>query len=230
MKWLNIFQKILFSFISLFSFLLAVEFSYESESVLPGIWLTFSLFTFLIAWPETAESITFLGNSIKLRKLKSSLEDMRHLIEANTRAIFELVQTQMRFGGVSDAQKDEIFKALTEVLEKAGFSKKEIISIQDRWHYWIKGDYVRSILHVHNICHPEIKGEKQEAWDKDRIEIKNKIDEVTPEELRELFKKYNAYTVSVKDLIDDFEYYIANRAHRRPDMWKNREHWFKDNQ
>jgi hypothetical protein len=117
-------RKILFSLISLFSFLLAVTFSINYESVLAGIWLTFSLFTFMLGWPEIADSITFLGNSIKLRELKASLKDIRSVIEANTRAIFEMVQTQMRFGGVSDEQKDSIYRNLTDVLENAGFSKE----------------------------------------------------------------------------------------------------------
>lgn len=225
----EIVRKLICSIVSVIAFGTAIYFSFGLDvpnSTMTGMWLTFSLFVFVLGWPGVADSISFLGNNIKLREISSSLKEMRQVIEADTRAIFELVQTQMRFGGVSDDQKEVIYYNLTEVLKRAGFSGEEIENIQERWHYWIRGDYVRNIL-ANNIYHSHVPKEKKEEWPKKRQELRDKVDDVTPDELREAFKAFDGYTDEVKELINDFEYYRANYQHRRPEIWADREYWFK---
>jgi len=225
----DILRKSICSVVSAIAFGIAIYFSFELDvpnSTMTGIWLTFSLFVFVLGWPGVADSISFLGNNIKLREISSSLKEMRQVIEADTRAIFELVQTQMRFGGVSDDQKEVIYHNLTAVLKKAGFSKTEIEDVQERWHYWIGGDYVRDIL-TNSIYHPHVPNENKEEWSKKRKELCDKTDSVTPHELREAFKAFDGYTDEVRELIDDFEYYRQNKQHRRPEVWAEREYWFK---
>ena len=191
-----------------------------------GMWFAFSLIAFAVGWPDVAKSIKFLGTGIDLRDINSSLKDMRKVIEADTRAILELVQTQMRIGGVPDDQKEIIYENLTSVLNDSGFSPEEIKNIQERWHFWIAGDYVRHIIFNNAIVHPVIPSEKKEEWRIKRGDLQKRINNITPQELIDVFTEFDGYNNEVKELIKDFEFYQENKAHRRKDIWKKRAHWF----
>ena len=74
--------RVLFSIASVGAISAAVYFSFfvpEADNAMTSIWLTFCLFTFLIGWPETVKSISFLGGSIELRELKKEVNNLSHL-------------------------------------------------------------------------------------------------------------------------------------------------------
>jgi hypothetical protein len=224
-----LFRRILFSLASLASVSAAVYFSFvvaEPNYGMTGIWLTFSLFTFAFGWPEIAESISFLGNNIKLREVKNAINELKQLAEVNVAALLEIIQTQMRFGGVPEDKKEEVFQQTTVLLKNLGFDKNEIEGIQSRWHFWVEGDYVRALIH-NNINHPEIPKERHEEWHAKRKELQEKTNDLTPDELRDVFKIFDGDTETVKQVIDDLEYYKKHKKHKDIERWKKHEEWFK---
>ncbi|MCE3233546.1 MAG: hypothetical protein K0R98_1803 [Rickettsiaceae bacterium] len=120
-------------------------------------------------------------------------------------ALLEIIQTQMRLGGVPEDKKEEVFNQTTVLLGNLGFDKEEINRIQSRWHYWVEGDYIRALIH-HNINHPEIPKEYHKDWYIKRIELQERLDTLQPNDLREEFTKLHGYTHKVKSIIDDLEY------------------------
>jgi hypothetical protein len=86
---------------------------------------------------------------------------------------------------------------------------------------------VRGILCVHNLYHPNADKDKEEQWNEKAKQLKENIDSVTPDQLKQLFTGLDCYNDEVKELIEDYAYYIKNKSHRRPEIWKNREHWFR---
>lgn len=213
--------KILSAIGAILSFILAAYIAVCEEN----FWIVFlfvflSIFFSILALHERIKLVNILKGIIETRELKASLKDLRHVIEASTRAILELVQTQMRFGGVPYEEKEGIYNNLTKVLESAEFTPAEIAQIQTRWHYWVEGDYVRAIIAINNINHPAVPKEKVEEWHKKREDLKFQINVLQPDDLRKIFQDFGAFTDEIKSLIDDFEYYKKNKQHRDVEKWK----------
>ena len=222
-------RRIIFSLVPMVSVCIAIYFSFgvpEANYAMAGVWLTFGLFTFTFGWPEVAESISFLGNKIKLREVKSTIDELKQLAELNVSALLEIIQTQIRLGGFPEGKKEEVFAKTTDLLKNLGFCKKEINRIQSRWHYWIEMDYVHCITHSSNINHPEVPDASHKKWHTKREEILTRRDSIKPNDLRGIFGDINGYTESVKTAIDDFEYYKEHKKHRNLERWEKRNDWF----
>lgn len=222
-------RKIIFSIISIASIAAAIYFSFVSNPNygMTGIWLTFSLFSFAFGWPEIAESISFLGNNIKLREVKSAINELKQLAEVNSKIILELIQCSNRFGGFKEDERISTYNTIEKMLTNLNFTQDEIRHIQSPWHYWIERDYVDAIIISNNATHPEIPKEKHNEWIKKRGELKKIIHSITPDELCKIFQDFDAYTSKVKEAINDFEYYKKHKKHRDLDKWENRDKWFK---
>jgi len=223
--------NIIFFLVGAFSLFLAVKFSFDNDlkEFLISAWLIISLFCFILAFPGNIKSINFLGSKMELHKAQEEISKLKLLAKANTRALFELMQTQMRFGGVPDEEKRKYYNQLTDTLKKIGFKEAEIKEIQSRWHYWVEGDYVRKIINIDSTTHPLVKSKKQKEWNKKREELKEEINKITPDELRKIFSGFcdDDNTVRINTLIDDFEYYVNNKKHLNFENWNNRDKWLK---
>lgn len=127
----------------------------------------------------------------------------------------------MRFGGVPENEKQKIYKKLTDTLIEIGFTDAEIKEIQSRWHYWIEGDYVRRIVSPNSQINdiPVVK-DKQTKWHKKRQELLSKANDVTPDDLRKVFKEFDVLNENLTSLINDLEYYKTNKKHKNLDEWK----------
>ncbi len=223
-------RKIVFSVASLISVGAGIYFSFfvkEPNYAMTGIWLTFSLFTFAFGWPEIAKSISFLGNNIELREVKNAISELKQLAEVNSRAILELIQGSSRWGGFTEDERLATYNSIEKMLVNLGFEEREIAEIQSRWHYWVEGDYVRAIIFSHNLNHPAVPKDKLELWHKKREVICQQINSIQPDELRAVFREFNAYTDKVQQAIDDLEYYKKHKKHRDLQEWKRHNDWFK---
>lgn len=223
-------RKAFFTLLFLASLTAGAYFSFgitEPNYAMTGVWLTFSLFMFALGWPEVAESISFLGNNIKLREVKDAINELKLLAEVFSRATLELIQGEGRWGGFADDEKDRTYEDIEKMLKGFGFQRDEILSIQSRWHYWVEKDYVHALMHNSNINHPEIPTARHAEWHVKRNEIYEKIENIQPKELREAFQSLDGYTDNVKTAIDDFEYYKTHKKHRDLTRWKQQKNWFK---
>jgi len=223
-------RKFLFTLLFLASLAAGAYFSFfvtVPNYAMTGVWLTFSLFMFALGWPEVAESISFLGNNIKLREVKDAINELKLLAEVFSRATLELIQGGGRWGGFADDEKGRTYEDIEKMLNGFGFKKDEILSIQSRWHYWVEKDHVHALMHNSNINHPEIPTARHAEWHVKRNEIYAKIESIQPNELKEVFQSLDGYTDKVKIAIEDLEYYKKNKKHRDITRWKQHENWFK---
>jgi Txe/YoeB family toxin of Txe-Axe toxin-antitoxin module len=193
---------------------------------LTGIWLAFALITFVFAWPELIDSVSFLGNSIKMREVNKAIDELKLLAEVNISTLLEVIQTQMRFGGVPEEKRLEMLSETTKVLENLGFGASEITKIQSRYHYWVESDYVRAILVSSNIQHPSIDTPRMHEWQTKRDRFVERADRLAPDDLRDIFKGFDAYNEKIQSAIEDYEYYRINKKHRDLEKWKHRNDWF----
>ena len=46
-----------------------------------------------------------------------------------------------------------------------------------------------------------------------------------PDELTHYFEKWGYLSEQVKELLEDYRYYIEFRKHRRPEVWRKRHDW-----
>lgn len=227
-------RKTIFTLLFLASVSAGVYFSFfvtEPNYAMTAIWLTFSLFMFALGWPEVAESISFLGSNIKLREVKNAINELKLLAEVFSKSTLELIQGGSRWGGFPEDDKWQTYESIEKMLNGFGFKKAEIQEIQSRWHYWAEGDYVRAIIWPSSqIYHNAVPTESSEIWHQKLSYISGKVDSITPEELRTIFKEVGGYTDEVKSVIDDFEYYRKHKKHHDLEKWKTHEEWFRRNE
>jgi hypothetical protein len=140
----------------------------EPNYAMTGIWLTFSLFTFLFGWPERIESISFLGNNIKLREMenatreaksitndaKYTINELKQLAAISSSVILESIQSSGRWGGYTEEKRLESFNTIHKMLKSFGFTCQEIETIESPWHNWNEIDYINGILNMGNVYHP----------------------------------------------------------------------------
>lgn len=226
-------RKIILSAISIAALLIAIlsSFGEESSSALVGIWLTFSLFAFAISFPEAIKSISFLGGKIEPR-LEEKINELKTLAEINAKLFLDLMQGRSRLGPSSEKYMDEVYHDIEKVLRTCGSSSEEIRKIQSNWHRWVEFDYIHGILSPRSQIHHPLVKEQKDEWVKKRKQIYDStenaqnVDAVSPDQLRELFRKFDSYDDKIKELIDDFEYYRKNKKHRDTERWKKRHNWF----
>lgn len=224
------FRRIFFSLLSICALGAGIWFSFfhvgEPNPAMTSIWLTSSLFLLVLGWPEIIESVSFLGNNIKLREMKAAVNELRQLAETNAYALLQIYQGADRMGGFTDDDQLNIYQKIEAMLNIVGFEKEEIKKIQYSWHVWIESDYVREIIGIRSTIHPAIPEEKKDIWFQKRKELINKVNSITPEELRTIFQKMSAYNAQIETAINDFEYYKIHKEHRDFNKWKQRREWF----
>lgn len=228
-------ERFIWSIFSALSFMAGCYFSFFiSNPSLAVIWLTIALFFFLFGWPEKAESISFLGSSIKLRKIKHTIDELKKLAEINSKVLLDLIKSKGRFSSPESCEEEQkTYEEIENMLKIIGFSINEVEKIQLRWHQWTERDYISNlVLPNSNINHPEIPKESKEKWDEKRnnilenIEIISEIN-ISPDDLKKTFEELGAYTPKVKSVIDDYDYYKKYKRHRDIEEWKKRDKWFK---
>jgi len=224
-------RKTIFTILSLASIAAGAYFSFgadEPSYAMTGIWLTFSLFTFSLGWPEIAESISFLGNNIKLREVKTAIDELKQLAEVFSISTLEMMQGGSRWSGLREEEKEKTYHDIEKMLKGLGFSDAEIQKIQSGWHRWVEVDYALAIiLPRSSIAHPEVPKPLQEQWHKIYGEIKETIPSLTPQKIRDLFASINCCTPKIEAALKDFEYYVIHKKHRNHLNWERRNDWFR---
>lgn len=133
-----------------------------------------------------------------------------------------LVKRQGRLGGYTDDEEESIRSSVLAVLDKLRLPDGTNEKVLREWHQFIEFDYVVAILGGSHI--PEgANNEEIAEWKS--LHRGGIASYPSPSELRTFLEKHGFITNEVERRIQDYEFYIHNRAHRRPDEWKNREHW-----
>jgi hypothetical protein len=169
---------------------------------------------------------TKFGIEAKTRKV---LEQAQHTVsELQSLAIIvaettlSLVKRNGRLGGYSDEEADNIKASVLTVLKKIGVPDSQSDGVLQDWHKLTEFDYVIFILghsHVptgfddHNIICQEWKA------------LKSFEAVPSPQQIRDFLSKWELLTDEREEQVKDYEFYLCNQRHRRPDVWKDRKSW-----
>ena len=155
-------------------------------------------------------------------RAETAISELQLLAAKIAELSLSLVKRQGRLGGYSDAEEDSIRDSMLSVLTKLGLSENKIQSVLHEWHQCVDFDYTHLILGGHQIP-DDPTSEVLEEWQALRKGGMTNIP--SPQILRRFLSKHGYLTPKVNEHINDYEYYLQNRSHRRPDAWSDRMNW-----
>ena len=160
-----------------------------------------------------------------VREAKSTIKELQDLSKIMAITTLGLIKRAGRLAaGYSYGEKENIKESVLDVLQQNGISKeeRERIVTESGWYNYTELDYVHHILGGSNI--PTVLPRERIAdWKGLRHRSLDNI--ATPEELTQFFKQIGLLNTEVKELIEDYEYYIKHRKQRRSGVWNNRASW-----
>lgn len=221
----NIIRKLAFAIISIFACWAAIHFSFfvnEPNYAMTAVWLTFSLFSFALGWPEVAKSITFLGSSVKTREVKAAATELKAIAKSLALVLLEGTQASGRWGGgFSFDRKQQLRKEVEASLEKSGFNPAEIEEVFSGWNRWCLFDYASAIS-----CYAQkkftataTKWENKHSTDFNNL---NKPDKpATANMVRDFMRDNNFLDAEIDGFVTMMAYYEEHKNHRNPADWKN---------
>jgi hypothetical protein len=185
--------------------------------------------------------IMFINNLDKISEIKATAKGF----EAKTREIVEraeitieqlqkialvladtelsLISRSGRWGGFSEAEKEKHKNSILSILKQLEVpaNEQEILLSHD-WYKCIIHDYAFEILGGSSV--PEgLTSDQIREWKELRSGgIENPA---TPEQIRSFLVKYNCMNPEREELIWDYEYFLQNKMHRRPEIWADHLHW-----
>lgn len=159
-----------------------------------------------------------------VKEAKSTIKELQDLSKIMALSTLGLVKRSGRWGGYSYDDKEKIKEETLSVLKKVGISDEECEKIinESKWHKYTEVDYVHYILGGSEIP-KALPHERIPEWKSLRHRDLEHL--ATPEELTQFFEQIKLLNAEVKELINDYRYYIEYRKQRRPDIWKNRGSW-----
>ena len=159
-----------------------------------------------------------------VREAKSTIKELQDLSKIMALSTLGLVKRSGRWGGYSYDDKEKIKDQTLSVLKKVGIPHKECESIltESNWYKYTELDYVLHVLGGNEI--PQALPHERIAKWKD-LRHRSLDNLATPEELTQFFEQLGLLNGEVKELIEDYKYYIEHRKQRRPDVWSNRANW-----
>ena len=161
----------------------------------------------------------------KMREAENTIRELQDLSKIMAITTLGLIKRAGRLAaGYSYGEKENIKESVLDVLQQNGISKeeRERIVTESGWYNYTELDYVHHILGGSNI--PTVLPHERIAdWKGLRHRSLDNI--ATPEELTHFFEQIGLLNTEVKELIEDYEYYINHRKQRRSDVWNNRASW-----
>jgi hypothetical protein len=161
----------------------------------------------------SAISASTSGINIALNKAEVSIAQLTRLIRMSATLQLATVQRSGRWGGFTAPEKEKFLEESVSLLRDAGVSDTEIRDLRYfPWDRFVLFDYVHAITGGSRIPNLHDDKEIREAWESLR-----EIDTLpSGGRLREFLRHYGALTNERDELINDYEYYLEHRSHRRP--------------
>ncbi len=194
--------------------------------------LTATTFTFFIAVVlisglafygfDRLQEVDLKNLRLVLKEAQTTITEMKELSKLAIQTNLSLVQRSGRWSGYSQKEKELIKNHTLDVATKLKLTQKEQREILNEWHIYTELDYVLFILG--NQLPTKWSKEEQKIWKSFREDLIHK--RPSPSEVRELLKRNNSLTPDHEELIKDYEYYIKNKSHRRPEVWKHIDYEF----
>lgn len=155
-------------------------------------------------------------------RAETTISELQLLATQVAELSLSLVKRQGRWGGYSDDEQDAIRTSVFSVLSKLGLPEKTTQSVLREWHHVVEFDFSHYILggsRIPDNAPPEVLAEWKAMREGGLTSFPS------PSELRAFLSKHGYLTANIEEFIRDYEHYSANRSHRRPEVWRDREGW-----
>lgn len=156
-----------------------------------------------------------------IARAESTLSELQMLARNVGELTLSLVKRSGRMGGYSDDEQEKIKASVLEVLAKLGVAETELPNILGEWNRFIEFDYTHAILGGSTIpesVDPAVVAEWQALRRGGIAGIPS------PEAIREFLTSHGFLTLELEEYIKDYEHFRTHKAHRRPAVWREREH------
>ncbi|MBC8415964.1 MAG: hypothetical protein ISS80_00760 [Candidatus Cloacimonetes bacterium] len=168
---------------------------------------------------STVEKVIEDQVSLKLIPLQ---EDINKFSELQAESALFSITTSGRWLSGGEESKHLIASKIRERLEYLGIDQIIINEIFEGWHIFILGDYAHLIFYkLHEfgkdkdilINYTEFFPEEEFIYDIEHLP--------NPDHIRKLLNEKDIDSIFLNELINDYEYYLTNKEHRRIEMWFN---------
>lgn len=159
-----------------------------------------------------------------VRRTEGAITELQ-MLGAQLAAIgLSLIKRQGRMGGYAYEEEERLRASTLQVVRRLGVPEAEILEVMKDWYAFEDFDYVQGILGNYRMPAPIEDSEMQNDWKALR---QSPVDgaTVTPEVLRAFLVKHRLLDPFREALLEDYEYYLRHRRHRRPESWASRELW-----
>lgn len=156
-------------------------------------------------------------------------KESRELVRVASAAILGLVQQSGRARGYSYDDKEQIRKNILAILGEMGILPEQIEATEkkSRWHEYTALDYVYYILQGEHF--PSGDSFSPRALLEEATELRNRsvFNVASPEEVEKFLTRCGVLTLEARELIADYRHYLAHHEQRRPEIWAEREEWYR---
>lgn len=190
--------------------------------------LAFILIVFVNNMDKISEiKATAKGIEAKTRevvaKAEVTIEELQNMAKILAKTELSLIIRSGRLGSFNAEERERVKDSILSILENLKVSKEEQDRILDTdWNKFIVFDYAHAILgrgHIPQGFSPE----EIKQWEKLREGgVENPP---SPNQIKEFLIEVGCLTEEREELIKDYEYFIKNKKHRRPEIWKDYLDW-----
>ncbi|WP_454669548.1 hypothetical protein [Achromobacter kerstersii] len=170
----------------------------------------------------TREGITAKTRDL-VRKTEGAINELQMLAAQLAALGLSLIKRQGRLGGYSVDEEQQLRTSTLEVVRRLGVADIDIRKAMSSWHAAEDFDYVQGILGNSRLPAPRDEKELIEDWK--RLRAFQFGEAPTPTDVRSFLAKHQLLDPLRQTLVEDYEYYIRHREHRRPDVWAKHLEW-----
>ncbi|NGO51633.1 hypothetical protein [Allomesorhizobium camelthorni] len=151
---------------------------------------------------------------------KATVSQLHILAEEQARLVLQIVQGGGRWGGQSRAQNEALKRRMFDGLRRIGIEEDRLDRISEAEYPFIRFDYASDVTRGLAPSDEHQKKKWNEFFNADRR--KGIGYEPSPSELEDFLNQIGLVTEDVKERLEDYKYYDAEKSHRRRDVWLSR--------
>lgn len=180
----------------------------------------------LIGNLERIDSMNFSasGFQAKMRQVETALQEVQRLAVMTVAVLVDLIAAGGRWSGSgSIGKKDAQKETVLEMLRSLKLSGEQIEEVARADHRWVVIDYVGGIFG--NVAQVLNKSGRGQEWGSFMGPFNESLERPSPDEISTFLNRLDLMNDFRRELIEDYKFYLSERRHRRPNVWKSRDEW-----
>lgn len=170
----------------------------------------------------TRDGITARTRDLVVRT-EGAISELQMLASQLAALGLSLIKRQGRLGGYTVDEEQRLRVSTLEVVRRLGVAEIEIRRAMSDWHAAEDFDYVQGILGNSRLPEPHTDNELVKDWKTLRSFPFGEAP--TPTVVSAFLIKYQFLDPFRQALVEDYEYYLRHRDHRRLDVWTKHLQW-----